>query len=740
MAPSARGARGRGASTRGRGGHVSRSRGGRNGQASSRTPSGPKSAFYSTRVEELPEDVSENDQVSTLEESDQDVELYGSSEDNEENTVSITTKPYTTLLQSLAANAPSNEPARKKRKLSPKRGLGEPRAITSPAIAAAALQDDLDLDHVEEPPEDDEQSAEDLDDADATDDIISPHDNFEVHFRAVNEKVLASCIADCGDSKWKAQRTVLQSGWKVSTSSYHNSPDNFGLRSGKGPTATPDFQLKQKLEAKAIATIPDNGGLNELLGVPIFSYQDVLFCDRTPAIAEHIRALSCLHALNHVLKTRDHVIKNNARLSKSGIPDDTEYRDQGFTRPKALILLPTRQACVKAVDTIVSFYDPEQQENRKRFQDSYSQTADEFSDDKPADFRELFGGNDDDMFRLGIKFTRKTIKYFSQFYNSDIIIASPLGLRMAIGTDDTKKKDHDFLSSIEIVVVDQAEALLMQNWEHVEYIFEHLNLQPKETHGCDFSRVHNWYLDGHARYLRQTVFFTAFNTPELNRIYGHYMLNIAGKVKISKSEYNGAMLDMSIQVKQTFSRYESPELPADPDARFKYFTTAVVPILTKASRTLSGKGQGTLIFIPSYMDFVRVRNFLATSSSTQNISFGSISEYTPVRDVARARSHFFSGRHSVLLYTGRAHHFRRYILRGVRKIVMYALPDNPIFYQDFVEGFLMKGIADGSTDPSQASVRSIFSKWDFLKLERVVGTRRCTAMLKEKGGDTFDFL
>lgn len=712
-----------GSERQGRGGNrgALRGRGRGRGSDGHAARAGRKNAFNSTRVEELIEDVPEHDVDSSADGS----EGIGAvsetlSDSDEEDVPKDIVKPYSALLQSL--NSDNGEPLRKKRK------------VERTEVSLEVETPENELDRVEEP-----EDAEDLgvDDAEEADDLEDDYDPFLKHFAQDEDTKLSQGIQDVKNDSWatKIFDSKLEGGYLMKVPQVSSS----SLAHGSSIVLnTDDLQLKQRLQEPATEELPPLDRVTGRLASSIINYRDVLFPQRTLRNAETLRKLTCLHVLNHVFKTRDRVIKDNARLAKEHT-EDIELRDQGFTRPKVLVILPTRNSCVKYIDTIISLCQPEQQENKKRFQDSYASRDDHFSEDKPADFRELFAGNDDDMFRLGLKFTRKTVRFFAQFYNSDIIFASPLGLRMAMGADGPKKQDHDFLSSVEVVVIDQADAMLMQNWEHVEYIFEHLNLQPKEAHGCDFSRVRNWYLDGNAKYLRQTILSSSFNFPSLNRLFTRHMLNVAGKIKYLKEE-DGAMIDLGSSTRQTFSRLDVMSPVTEPDDRFKYFATAILPSLKKHRKLGAGVGEGVLIFLPSYADFVRVRNYLASSSDTQDISFGSISEYTTVRDVTRARSHFFSGRQSVLLYTERAHHFRRYHLKGVKRVIMYGLPENPIFYKEIIGGYLDSSVSSAKLNPRETSARILFSKLDALKLERIVGTGRILPMLREKGGDTFDFV
>ncbi|EQL03753.1 DUF1253 domain-containing protein [Ophiocordyceps sinensis CO18] len=662
---------------------------------------------------------------SSGEEQQENLDSAASEEDNDDE--EPPSRPYMTLLQSLNE---SSAPKAKRRKLEHRSSPQQaPSSPPQQPEQGGEEPDDVDrVDEEEEPAVDPEEQPQD--DSDSEDGDASA-DPFDAHIAQPDESIVAKSVRAVKDEQWTTKRALIHS--LRATLMSPGSVSTFEVP--ESGTQVDVLKLKQKLRETACKKLSKLDASQRALMPLLFEYRDVLHCDRTTANSHGLRQLVCLHALNHAFKTRDRVIKNNYRLSKVGEDTDLELRDQGFTRPKVLFLLPTRNSCAQMVNIIRGLCEPDQQENRKRFEESYVEKSSSFGDDRPADFKDLFEGNDDDMFRIGVKFTRKTIKYFAQFYNSDILLASPLGLRMAIGSEEDKKKpDSDFLSSIELVVVDHADALLMQNSEHVEYIFEHLNKQPKDAHDCDFSRVRNWYLDDMAKFYRQTVVLSAFNTPELSELARLHCHNWAGRARL-QPEYPGVIQQLGIKVKQAFSRFQSASVDNDPDARFEYFVSAIVPTLVKRAK----ESTGTLLFVPSYLDFVRVRNYFANSPTVGNVTFGAISEYTDVPEASRARSHFLSGRHRILLYTERAHHFRRYQLRGVHKAIFYGLPDNPIFYREIAGEYLAKSEQDMRIEPGQGTVRVMFSKYDVMKLERVVGSKKVAKMMQERG-DTFEFV
>jgi U3 small nucleolar RNA-associated protein 25 len=647
-------------------------------------------------------------------------------------------------MRSLSSQAPkasrsisAGQPRHKKRKLHHEQS----NDIESPRETDQGSDQDDDLDGGESGAESDSESegpetsreSQDgghlSDGPDESEELEPADDSYEVHFANPDDNELALRLNRIADNQWTTKKLDAGGGRGVLQVP---SADEKALTRRK-LRSTRDIGLKARLVDNAKKVVGEFNDLEQALAPSIFEYQDLLFGARTVQNAGRLRDIACLHALNHILKTRDRVIKNNAKLAAATEDGDAEYRDQGFTRPKILFLLETKQACVRVLDSITKLHDFEQQENKKRFLESFSQPEDKFSDDKPADFRELFEGNDENEFRVGVKLTRKTLKLYSTFYNSDIILASTLGLRRAIESGDPKKRDSDFLSSIEMVIMEQADATLMQNWEHAEFVFEHLNLQPKDAHGCDFSRVRSWYLDGHAAHLRQTIVLSAYLTPKINTLYNKHMRNVAGRLKYTP-DYNAGLIEsLSYGVKQTFVRFESPSHLTDPDSRFKYFNSSVLPSISRLPRPPEG-GLGVLVFIPSYLDFVRVRNSLVDS----DMSYASISEYTDLTDVRKARSHFMNGKHSMILYTGRAHHFHRYNIRGVKRVVFYGLPENPKFYDEIV-GFIGKTVERGEISRAEAHVKVCFSKWERLELERIVGTKRVGKMIADKG-DVFDFL
>lgn len=339
----------------------------------------------------------------------------------------------------------------------------------------------------------------------------------------------------------------------------------------------------------------------------------------------------------------------------------------------------------------------------------------------PPDHVSTFVGNIDDNFKLGVKLTRKSFKPYAEFYSSDIILASPLGLKLAM----EKSKDTDYLSSIEIVVGDKLDVITMQNWQHLTEIFENLNNIPKEGHGCDFARVKPWYLDNKARYLRQSVLMAGYETPEMRNLFNKHCNNVDGKIR-TETRFNGVLGDVAEGVKSSFYRFDADNLLDEPDARFAYFKEKTLPSLKKSAVSSSS----TIIFVSSYFDFVRLRNYLKAS----DVKFAGLSEYSTNKEISRVRTAFFKNEVNFLLVSERFHFFRRYRLRGGLTFLFYSLPDHAVFYPEFVN----MGI-DNNVEASDISAISLYSRADVLKLQRIVGTTDAKMMVKQGTDDRFSY-
>lgn len=465
--------------------------------------------------------------------------------------------------------------------------------------------------------------------------------------------------------------------------------------------------------------------VSNMLLSAISTGRDVLFSDSNfENQQETIKVLS-LHILNHVMKTRKAVLKNNnvlLKASQSGRDIDTETcRDQGFTRPKVLVLLPFRNVAHKFAKQLIKLALPgekRQVSNKKRLDEEYGVDA----DDKPSlnkslSYQKMFTGNNDDCFTLGIALAKNSVKLYTDFYKSDIILASPLGLRTVIGGEGDKERDFDFLSSIEINCSVMSDVFLMQNWEHLLHIYKHLHLTPGTDHGTDFSRVKMWYLDGLAAHYRQNIILSSLNSPEINSLLSKQCGNWRGCVKVSKSSHTGVLGAVVFPVRQVFKKM--PERAPTQDqleylttGRFQYFLTSVLPQYQTADVNQ------IVIVVPSYFDFVRLRN----NFKKEGLHFSQLSEYTSNRSITQTRKLFAEGQVKYLLTTERYFFFKRYKLKDVQHVIFY----EPPLYQECYTHYINMITAEEGTSTL------IYNKFDGTRLERLLGSAQCSAMMSSQ--------
>nr|CAB3226609.1 digestive organ expansion factor homolog [Phallusia mammillata] len=455
---------------------------------------------------------------------------------------------------------------------------------------------------------------------------------------------------------------------------------------------------------------------------------------------KRIQTVYCLHLLRHVIKSRSVVLKNNSRLAKISpkMRELATRRDQGFVRPKVLVLLPFRETALQVISIILSLLKKGTKfevSHKKRFKDEFKEQPSEDREEdeelarklktKPEDYQVLFQGNTDEHFQIGIALHGSSVRLYSPFYSSDIIVASPLALRKTIGEKGEAHYEHDFLSSVEILILDLSDVYLMQNWDHILHIKKHMHLTPKDPHDVDFSRVYNWALDGHSKHYCQTIMLSRVVSPQIYSLLTKHCFNHRGLIMIKQINESGSICRIPNQLPQIFHKLSDLKKLSDvSEKRFQFFISHIL----KAVKT--NKSTHMMICIPQYYDFVRVRNHMRREmKSGSGPKFVFICEYSDTKTVGKARRSFFTGRAPILLYTERYHFYHRPFIRGIRHIVFYDLPTYPHFYSE-----LCNMIHHVKTDSaiSSVSISAIYSSYDSDKLAAVVGDPRCRELLTSK--------
>ena len=272
-------------------------------------------------------------------------------------------------------------------------------------------------------------------------------------------------------------------------------------------------------------------------------YSDILYSRETHERHTELLEAVVAHLVSHVSKGRRLVLRNNKRATQGSEPP----RDQGLVRPRVLVLVPFRSHALQVVHLMARLCGGVS--HRRRLEAEYGPGEEIVDPSKPPEYRHLFEGNSDDCFKMGVALYSDTLRLFAPFYASDIIVASPLGLRTLVGAEGDRR-EADFLSSLEIVLLDHTDVFLMQNWSHVVSLLRATHCKPHDLHGTDIQRIRPWALDQRGHLYCQLIVLSRLATPEIHALFRARATSRHHKVVITPPEYPGVLRHIRHQIPQ----------------------------------------------------------------------------------------------------------------------------------------------------------------------------------------------
>lgn len=307
---------------------------------------------------------------------------------------------------------------------------------------------------------------------------------------------------------------------------------------------------------------------------------------------------------------------------------------------------------------------------------------------KPLDFMQNFNGDIDDCFRMGVRFENGLLHLFSPFYKSDIIIASPLGLRGVVASSvnnfeiqDHKTRDYDFLSSIQILVIDSANVIQFQNWsvllqvlEVLTFVTQTINKPIKKMIDTDIRRLRTSAIDGFSSYYRQNIVIASYPGILINDLFTRSN-NCRGLIRLCKPSIESTLkLANLLKISQVFIKLESDTISNSYNTILSAFKHTIDSLVSLSK---------LLIVVQDYSHYLQIREALDYAQAQYKVCH----EYSSNKKLSSARRDFYHGKHcnnsgdcKMLITTFRFVFFKRYILRGGNYAIILGPPEYPPVY------------------------------------------------------------
>ena len=517
--------------------------------------------------------------------------------------------------------------------------------------------------------------------------------------------------------------------------------------------------------------------------------KDALVCTET--FHENRIARSCYltlsaFALSHILHKSTQVERNNRNLRKKGegfeIPLDSRFRDQGPNRPRICMLAPFRANANELIRNWIQLLNltPEDIGNYENFNAEYEgqELRNEHSKNWELWRRELFKGHYDDAtyddFVIGISFIHGKMriqfpKTSAALCGVDVIIASPIALSKIAASDlrairirdkakensrsvdkdeeelmfeADKKADAeeeavdlpimDFMSSIELLIVDRVDALTMQNFDNCRDVVSAVNEKPVASITADINRIESKFLTSEtARAARQTVLVAG------SLVMAEYdsMVRPGQVERIGDATYSGNSLARSLKQKikqQFFIRIPIKTPEERTEALMDYFKS-------KFWKEIGNEIKNLVIVVADTADLAPITEFFDDEGITDCfMSEQSLSDIGGKRrkQIKSMLKSFREGDIRTLVVTERLLWYQRIRIAGAKHVLFFGCPQVDSVYADILADVV---------DPYRCTSTCLYTASERLAVERVAGTKNLPklithgAQLGEMSGKTTVF-